>query len=264
MPSSAPNLHKPPLRELCAEPGYLARVSEAILAIADATDYGAALDTLHEATSRMGADVAAFLSFIRDDGRHASFRYLLDCDPQWCVDYEEQAWYDDDPWLAYARSHSDPARGRDIAVTTPVQHAVIRLAERYGFCSTVIVPVPSGGRLSRVGMLCLGSSTPGYFDDEGFRTFELIARPLANILQEWLTRRLRRELLSATNLSADDLLLLRHEVQSRGTKEIAGLLGVSEASINSRFQRLIAKLEVRNRKEAARLAAEYGLIWSPP
>jgi DNA-binding NarL/FixJ family response regulator len=37
-------------------------------------------------------------------------------------------------------------------------------------------------------------------------------------------------------------------------------MGVSVASVNSRSQRLLAKLGAANRKDAARLAAEYRLI----
>lgn len=260
MPFFANNPTKLPLRELSAAPDYAGRVSKAILDIEHASDPAAAVELLREAAIQMGADVAAFLSFIRDDKTHVSFRYLLACDPQWCVDFEEQAWYTDDPWLAYARSHSEPARGRDIVPTSPSQDKAIRLAERYGFCSTVIVPAPSSGGLSRVGLLSLGSTTPGYFDDEGFPILKLLARPLANVLQEWLTARLRHELLESSQLADEDIALLRHVSLGLGTKQIADLLSVSEASVNSRSQRLIGKLGVHNRKDAARLAAEYGVI----
>ena len=42
--------------------------------------------------------------------------------------------------------------------------------------------------------------------------------------------------------------------------QIARELQVSRESINSRFQRIIAKLGVRNRRAAARVAIECGLI----
>jgi GAF domain-containing protein len=123
-------------------------------------------ELLREATGLVGADVAAFMSFI-NDGQCESFRYLLACDPQWLVDYEQRAWYADDPWIAYAKQHSRPIRASEIAPSGPVQAEIVRLAEEYGFRSTAIVPAPSSGGLSRLGMLCLGSRTPGYFEQRG-------------------------------------------------------------------------------------------------
>ena len=59
---------------------------------------------------RMGAEVAIFASFIRDDESCRSYRLLLACDPAWFKEYERQGRFDDDPWLAYAQRHSVPVR----------------------------------------------------------------------------------------------------------------------------------------------------------
>ena len=57
-----------------------------------------------------------------------------------------------------------------------------------------------------------------------------------------------------------DLQLLRREREGRLTKQIAAELGLSHASVNSRFQRLNARFQTPNRKATSRLAAEYGLL----
>ena len=54
--------------------------------------------------------------------------------------------------------------------------------------------------------------------------------------------------------------MLAQERLGRGTKAICSALQMSPTAVNSRFQRLNAKLGVPNRKAAAQLAAEYGLI----
>ena len=259
MPSSAADPEHRSLRELIAAPDYFARVSEAVLQIQAAPDLPAVLALLHEAVASLGADVGAFLSFVEDD-TWKSFRFLLDCDPQWSVEYERHAWYDDDPWFCYARLHAEPVRGHDIATQDDSQRAIARLAERFGFCSTVILPAPASGGLTRLGMLSLGSRTPGYFDGEGFAAVRVAAAPLALSLQDWCTRDARDELLRTSRLTAQDLLLLRCEWEGLGTKQIASATGMSEASINSGFQRANARLGMPNRKAAARRAAEYGLI----
>jgi DNA-binding NarL/FixJ family response regulator len=61
-------------------------------------------------------------------------------------------------------------------------------------------------------------------------------------------------------ITDDDLVLLRHERLGHATKVIASALDTTASSIDSRFQRVNQKLGVPNRKAAATLAAEYGLI----
>lgn len=259
MPSSTIDPEHRSLRELIAAPDYFARVSEAVLQIQAAPDLPAVLALLHEAVARVGADVAAFLSFVEDDTSKA-FRFLLDCDPRWSVEYEQHAWYDDDPWFGYARLHAEPVRGREIPIQEGLQRTIVQLAERFGFRSTVVLPAPAGGGLTRLGMLSLGSRTAGYFDGDGFGAVSVAAAPLAMSLQDWCIRDAREELLRTSRLSKMDLLLLRYEREGLGTKQIAATIGGSQASINSRFQRLNAKIGRPNRKTAARRAAEYGLI----
>ena len=248
------------LRELTASPDYFARVNEIALQMESASDLAGLVELLHEATARLGADVAAFLSFVRDGESWQSFRFVLACDPQWFVDYEQRGWYADDPWLAYARKHSEPIRTGDLRLTDDKQQALAQLAEQYGFRAALLVPVPSGSGLTRLGLLCLGSKTEGYFDDDGFAALRMAARPVAIALHDWWVVEGRKELIEASNISPEDLALLEHERQGHRTKEIASAMGVSVASVNSRYQRLLVKLGAANRKDAARLAAEYRLI----
>jgi DNA-binding CsgD family transcriptional regulator len=249
----------PTLRELTAAPDYFARVSEVVLKIEAAPDAAALVDLLHDAVRQVGADVAFFLSFLRD-GACESFRFLLACDPQWCVAYEREAWYADDPWLAYAKRHVEPIRACDIRLRSETESAVVRLAQRYGFRSAAIVPAPASGGLSRLGMLCLGSHVPGYYEDEGFGSFKLMAQPLANALHEGYIRAEREEIRRCWEITGEELVLLDCERKGLRTKQIAKFLGMSTSSIDSHFQRVNVKLGVPNRKSAARLAAEYGLI----
>lgn len=254
-PRSAPSL-----AEVTSRPDYLTRIGEVTRRIPAAADEAEALSLLYEVTERMGADASAFVSFIRDDLSHESYRFLLACDPKWCLEYERRAWYANDPWLNYALTHTEPARGSEIPIASKQQRAAAELAVEYGFRSAAIVPAPSSAGLTRVGVLCLGSWTPGYFEGDGFIDLKLAARTLAMELHEWWLGRIKRELITSARITLDDLLLLRHERLGHSTKQIAAELDVSASSIDSRFQRINAKLGVPNRKAAANLAAEYGLI----
>ncbi|RYF58749.1 MAG: hypothetical protein EOO27_11535 [Comamonadaceae bacterium] len=248
------------LADITSQPDYFARVGEVTRRVSDAVDEAEALALLQDSTQRMGADASAFVSFIRDDPSHESYRFLLACDPVWCLEYERRAWYADDPWLNYALNHSEPTQGSKIPAASRQQQSVLDLAASYGFRSSAIVPAPSGGGLSRVGVLCLGSQTPGFFEGDGFTALKLMARSLAMELHEWWIGQIKRDLIANARITSEDLLLLRHEWAGHSTKQIAAERDTSASSIDSRFQRINAKLGVANRKASARLAAEYGLI----
>lgn len=248
------------LAELAMQPTYSSNVMAIIGRLAHAGDEVQALDGLAAAADQMGTDAAAFVSFSKDDPSHESFRFLLACDPVWCLEYERRAWYTNDPWLQYCLTHSEPARGEDIAPGSAQQRAVVELAAQFGFRSALIVPAPSTGGLTRIGVLCLGSSAPGFFDDEGSLPLKMLARNLAMELHAWWVARIKRELIDSAGLLDEDLALLMHERLGHSTAFIANALDMSPSAVNSRFQRMNARLGVPNRKAAAQLAAEYGLI----
>ena len=249
-----------PLAELARQPAYSDNVLATIRLLARATDEAQAVEVLETASKQMGTDAAAFVSFVRDDPSHESFRFLLACDPVWCLEYERRAWYTDDPWLQYSLHHTEPARGEEIGPVTAQQRAVVELAAQFGFRSALIVPAPSSGAVTRIGVLCLGSSAPAFFDDDGYLALKVLARSLAMELHEWWIARIKNELLASARLTDEDLTLLMHERLGHSTKFIAAKLDMSPNAINSRFQRMNARLGVPNRKSAAQLAAEYGVI----
>lgn len=248
------------LHDLTSSPGYCAQVCTVIQRVRGAQDEAQALSLMREAAACMGATSAAFGSFIRDDPSHESYRFLLACDPVWCLEYGRTGWYADDPWLGYALRHSEPARASEIPVQTSEGRAIVELAARFGVRSAAIIPAPSCGQVSRIGVLCLGSSTTGFFEDDGFDVLRVVARSLAMELHEWWIGAIKQELMQKARITSDELALLRRERAGQSSKCIAAELGTSSASIDSRFQRINAKLEVATRKAAANLAAEYGLI----
>jgi hypothetical protein len=156
------------LAERTLQPAYSDNVLSTIRQLARAADEAEAVDALAAISDQLGTDAAAFVSFVKDDPSHESFRFLLACDPVWCLEYERHAWYTEDPWLQYSLHHTEPVRAEDIALGSAQQRAVAELAAQFGFRSALIVPAPSSGGLTRIGVLCLGSSAPGFFDDEGY------------------------------------------------------------------------------------------------
>src|SRR5262249_46288906 len=160
-------------------------------------------------------------SFIRDDPSHESYRFLLACDPMWCFEYERRAWYANDPWLNYALNHSEPARASEIPIASKQQGAAVDLAAEFGFRSAAIVPAPSSGGLSRVGVLVLGSAKAEFFEGDGFIRLKLVARSLAMELHEWWVGQIKRELIVNARITPEDIVLLRYERMGHSTKQIA-------------------------------------------
>lgn len=258
--SSAGTTEPESLAELTARPEYFGRVAQVIQRVSSALDEAEALSLLQEGAVAMGADVAAFGSFIRDDPSHESYRFLLACDPVWCQEYLRRSWYSHDPWLNYALRHTEPVCASEIPVVTKEEHAIVSLASEFGVQSGAVVPAPASGNLTRIGVLFLGSTKQGFFESDGFVALKVVARSLAMELHEWWIERIKRELMERARITEDDLVLLRHEREGHSTKTIAAALDTSQSSVDSRFQRLNNKLGVPNRKAAANLAAEYGLI----
>jgi DNA-binding CsgD family transcriptional regulator len=248
------------LAEHVASADYLNRIERLSQSIGDATDQATVQALLGEGTAALGAENAVFATFVCDKGDVTSCRFMLVCDPAWCWQYLDGGLIAHDPWIAYAAQHVEPIVASMLSSDGPESRRAIELAGRSGFASAVLVPVHSGSRQRWISLLCLGSSTPRFFEGDGFGRFKLGARALACELHDWWLGRVRHELIGRVRITPDDLALLRHQRLGHTSKRIAAELRVSRSSINSRFQRMNRRLGVANRKMAARLAADCGLI----
>lgn len=231
-----------------------------IAQIGEAADHGAAVRQLRSAARCLGADAATFTSFVHDDATLSSYRFLLACDPIWAVQYASNNWCLDDPWLRYALYNTAPVVGESLQPTELRARWVVEAAAHFGFASTFIVPAPTPAAQSRVGVLVLGSATPGYFLHGGGKRIRCMARGLAMELGDWTHAQIRQELMDRARVTQDDLMLLRHEQAGHSSKVIAAALHVEPKTIDCRFHRLSLKLGTANRRAAVRLAEIYGLI----
>ena len=243
-----------------AAPEYLDRIGDVAERITRASGQASVQSLLSEGMAALGAENAVFVSFMRENLHVSSCRFMLACDPAWCRQYLDAGLIASDPWLAYASNHSEPLVASSLKVTEPERLRAIELATKNGFASAVLVPVHSGSSHTRVSLLCLGSRQVGQFEGIAFGRLKLGARVLACELHEWWLARLRNELMARARMTEGDLELLRHQCLGHSSKRIAAELRVSRSSINSRFQRMNSRLGVANRRMAARLAAECGLI----
>ena len=247
------------LPDVAADALVRASLVEIAESVAQASDRGDLQALLHRATVALGAERSFFAS-ISGDGIEANYAFVLDCDSAWWHAYRAACAFEQNPWIVYATRHSTPVRATQLESFLAEGQRGMSIALRRGFASTVLIPVHSGRADNRVGLLCLGHSSAGYFEDPKFAKLLFIARSLAMELQEWWTIQERRQLAQSTRLSDADVRLLARHCAGLSSKQIANEMDVSCESINSRFQRIIAKLGVCNRRAAARVAIECGLI----
>lgn len=239
---------------------YGSAITELVALIAKETEEGQVLLIFQEAVRAMGGEAGVFCSFVRGDEGTESYRFLVACDPAWCSVYQEQNWFAGDPALIYAATRSEPIRCCDLPVTSRAQRELIESAARHGFVSGGVFPAPAGGRVSRIGALILGSSDPTYLRGDDFEAARMYGRVLSMELNEWWIRKIRHDIIATSNLTQEDITLLAFEKRGLKSKEIARELETTVCSIDSRFQRLNAKLHTGSRAESAKIAAEHGVI----
>lgn len=229
----------------------------AIQALHDASDPFDLLAALYRATWAFGVRASACVHVVPEPERATQVLLLLACDSDapWAFRPAE-SWLEH-PWLRHARDHTEavPASMLDAP-----PYAGTSSGPPLDLAPILIVPIHCGGGTGRFSALMLDTTPlPGMapLSPEACR---LLAHSLGSELHEWWLRRTRAELQHHARLRSDDLRMLDFERQGLGTKQIARLLGVSSTAVDSRFQRINAKLNVSSRRNAALRAAIHGLL----
>ncbi|MBT9491827.1 MAG: hypothetical protein IV107_05665 [Paucibacter sp.] len=255
-------IHATSIRERAKSSDYAAQALEAIVRLHQATDPPALLDRLMNATVAIGATASVYTVAIPEDGPEPSCFSLFACHPGFAQEQGDHEPLLNHPWFRFARTHTTPGTDHQITPKHDADFAALSLARKYGFKSCLIVPTPAGADLDRLEMLCLGSDREDDFEGSEARVVRTLARSLAAELHDWLTRYLRQRLQAAARLQEKDVDLLAMEWQGLGSKEISLRTGLSVTSVDSRFQRINARLNCASRKASAKRAAAYGLLES--
>jgi DNA-binding CsgD family transcriptional regulator len=232
----------------------------AITQLHQAKDAPQLLEALMTATREIGATASIYSIAIPENGTESSSFTLFACHPGFAQRQYRLGSLLDHPWFRCARSHHAPTTDQQVQPGNASESEALELAREYGFSSCLIVPTPSSIDLERIEMLCLGSTRAAFFEGDDARIIRALARALAAELHDWITTNLSASLCETAGLHEADIELLKLEWQGLGTKEISARTGMSPASVDSRFQRLNARLDCPNRKASARRAAAYGLL----
>lgn len=250
------------IRELAKSPGYATRALEAIVQIPSASDPPQLLYRLMGATAALGAAASVYTAAIPEDDKDSSCFSLFACHPAFARKQSAEGPIHQHPWFRFAQCHTTPGTDHELPLQHPSDCSAIELASQYGFRASLIVPIAASTAAGpgRVEMLCLGSALADDFEGDDARLVRTLARSLAGELHDWVTHYLRNRLQSAADLHQPDLELLALEWLGLGTKEISQRTGMTAASVDSRFQRINARLKCPSRKASAKRAAAYGLL----
>jgi DNA-binding CsgD family transcriptional regulator len=244
--------------EAVATTGTFDRAGAAICGIPGARSEAEVLSLLRDAAHSIGAEGAMFCTHVH--GAPAQLSFMLACDPRWYLAFEREPGGSGAPWIDYAAHCGDPVCASQVTRVTGSEAAAFDAAVRVGFESMLIVPSPAVATSAQIGVLVLGSRVAGYFEDSSRTALRVMARSLSMELLAWRLAQSRHDLIRRAQLTATDIDLLRQERKGFRTKDIARHLRMTAPAIDSRFQRLNARLGVPSRKAAASLAATYGLV----
>lgn len=249
--ASRPNgLHLPSDRALLA-----------IQTLHDAFDPFDLLVALYRATQAFGARASACVHVVPDPERATQVLLLLACDPHTAWAYRPMGTWLQHPWLQHAREHTEAVLASTLD-GPPMAGAQDEPAIEHppDLSSMLIVPTHSGGGTGRFSALVLDTTHLPGVQPIAPEARKLLAHSLASELHEWWLRRTRSELQHRARLRSDDLSMLAFERQGLSTKQIAREKGIGVTAVDSRFQRINAKLGVTSRRNAALRAAIHGLL----
>lgn len=224
--------------------------SAAVTALRDASDPCDLLAALFRITRAFGARASACVHVVPDPERAPQLFVLLACEPERAYSHLQRESALDHPWLRYARAHSEPLWVASLQPAYPAEDHP---------APALIVPTHSGGLTGRFGVLMLEMATGDCGSSESSEQ-RVLAEGVAHELHAWWMRRTRADLQREARLRSADLHLLDLERQGLASKQIARLLDSTVLAVDSRFQRINAKLGVANRRHAALRAAIHGLL----
>ena len=247
--------HPTPNHRSPDESERLSQALAAIRSVHNASDPCDLLACLYRATQACGVHESAYVHVIPDPELPPRVMVMLACEAERLYEHLKFGTAADHPWLRYAQSQIEPALVSTLTECYRPQEPAAQLGLE--FDSLLIVPTHSGGATGRYGALLLDTA----HDAMATRSrADLLAHSLARELHDWWMRRTRAELQAGARLRSDDLKLLAFERQGWSTKQIARALDTSITAVDSRFQRINAKLGVASRRHAALRAAIHGLL----
>jgi DNA-binding CsgD family transcriptional regulator len=254
--SNARNWARPPLYLVS---GDLLRYCEQVR---ECHNYSEIHSVVGDLIRRLGGTQYVYSSITYDDAGAAptEYEYLIGCHPRWLQTYQYRHWYANDPFIEYAKNHTQPVVGSKLELASRGQQQMLSAAKDFGFCSQLVAP--ASARHSRtVGMLHVASPTdPADGGEARLLAGQILFRALSAELHDREMSSRQRSASVRFDLNDREITVLRLVRDAESAQGIAGRLALSVHTVYAIYARINEKLGVGRISDSAKLAAAHGLV----
>ncbi|MCX4164984.1 MULTISPECIES: autoinducer binding domain-containing protein [Paraburkholderia] len=193
-----------------------------------------------------------------------TYRVLASGDNGFLQMFVEKRWFAIDPFLTHAAASNTPIYSSSIGLLDNLTGSWRDMgvtARGCGLCSWAGFPTHRPGT-NDFGMFYITSPTlPADGGERPFQENTVFLRGLGAEIFDWQLAARRAQDLNDRNFNARDLRVLKAVASGNTAKDIASALDISERDVLKRvFPEVVAKARTRNVRDAARYAAERGLL----
>jgi DNA-binding CsgD family transcriptional regulator len=217
---------------------------------------------LQEIFAVFGVSSFLFITLLKDSKNRDSFRFQSGCDPNWFNLYNHRKWHEIDPFIAYGKLFSKPILLSDMVGKSDGSRGSADYFENihnHGFKSGLVIPCHSVST-KRMGVLIVGNDLSINEGDEKLKMHRVSLRSIGYELLDWWIDHLQAKVIDKSKLKQQDLSLLKMAYNDLSASDMGLSIGLNVSQVNNRFRNINALFQVDNKKEAAILAMEYGII----
>ena len=241
-------------------------VTDKIQTLAGITSEAKLSRTILELINPLGASAFVAMYVSSDPQTHQPRTHvaLVAGDNGFLQVYAQKRWFAIDPFLTHAAASNTPMYSSTIGLLENLTGSWRDMgvaARSYGLCSWAGFPTHRPGT-NDFGILYIASPTlPADGGEHPFQENTVYLRGLAAEIFDWQLAARRAQDLNDRNLNARDLRVLKAVAAGNTAKDIALALDISERDVLKRvFPEVVAKARTRNIRDAARYAADRGLL----
>ncbi|AEA65463.1 hypothetical protein bgla_1p0580 (plasmid) [Burkholderia gladioli BSR3] len=222
--------------------------------------------TISELTTRLGAVAfcAMYVNFDPQTRQPRTHVALVDGDRGFFQLYVQRRWFAIDALLTHALASNRPIYSSTTGLLENLQGSWYDMgvaARQHGLCSWAGFPTHRPGTHD-FGVLYLASPVlPADGGERPFQESAMYLRGLAAEIFDWQLAARRARDIEACDFNSRDLRVLKAVAAGNTAKDIASVLELSERDVLKRiFPEVVAKSGSRNIRDAARYAADRGLL----
>ena len=200
-----------------------------------------------------------YVTLLKDSKNRDSYRFLIGCDPAWYQLYCTNQWHHIDPFIRYGREYMKPILISELSTLTDAQLKIIDHSGESGFKSGLILPAHADLN-RRIGILIAGNPFDNDVGDQKLEKYRAILRAISFELLDWWISRLQSKVGAEIKVTEQEKIILKLAYDDYTAAEIGQVLNLTVSQVNNRVRNINLQFGVDNKKSAAFLAMEYGII----